>query len=136
MSNITQQLTEVLARMTGMAELDALDARSNEWRSAIIDANQFLAAYDAMRAEAAADCQTAEPWIVAEEGDMAGVSMDETPIYDANGAIPAACWPMGEDFNEGQANMRANARRIVACVNACIGIPTEVLESQSTTPAS
>lgn len=46
MSDITKQLAEALARMTGMAEADALDDRSNEWRSAIILANEALAAYD------------------------------------------------------------------------------------------
>ena len=47
MSDITRKLTEALARMTGMAEADALDDRSNEWRSAVIFANEALAAYDA-----------------------------------------------------------------------------------------
>lgn len=47
MNDITQRLADALARMTGMAEFDALDSRSNEWRSSIIDANQSLAAYDA-----------------------------------------------------------------------------------------
>lgn len=31
---------------------------------------------------------------------------------------------------------KANARRIVACVNACAGIPTEVLEAMPSGPAS
>jgi hypothetical protein len=34
------------------------------------------------------------------------------------------------------AEAEANARRIVACVNACEGIPTEVLEQMPSGPAS
>lgn len=39
--------------------------------------------------------------------------------------------PSGEEFDDGVrevGNQDANARRIVACVNACEGIPTESLE--------
>ena len=37
-----QELRAILARMLGMAELDLLDEKSNEWRSAMIDARSAL----------------------------------------------------------------------------------------------
>jgi hypothetical protein len=36
--------------------------------------------------------------------------------------------PQGMERNGRWDTVRANARRIVACVNACTGIPTEALE--------
>lgn len=51
---------------------------------------------------------TQEPW-----WDESGV------IHAKDGSHPARC-----DNEE-------NSRRIVACVNACIGIPTEILEDES-----
>jgi len=45
-------------------------------------------------------------------------------IIPSSGQLAIAeCWYRG-DWN----TTRANARRIVACVNACVGVPTEALE--------
>jgi hypothetical protein len=40
--------------------------------------------------------------------------------------ICAMHWP---DRNRSEQEVKANAKRIVACVNACVGVPTEKLES-------
>ena len=56
---------------------------------------------------------TKEPWIVADGS--------ETMII-VDGRICAIATTMGD-------NAKENARRIVVCVNACVGIPTERLES-------
>ena len=55
---------------------------------------------------------TPEPWIYA------------MPDSDHEGII---CGRHGGQVIDGEFN-EANARRIVACVNSCAGIPTEVLE--------
>lgn len=72
------------------------------------------------------DEHTKEPWTTADytaslsTGVENGISIqagDDT-VLD----LPfTASWP--------EAMQRANARRIVACINACAGIPTELLES-------
>ena len=61
---------------------------------------------------------TPEPWRTDKE---CGFPQD---IHDANGLLFLRC---GSDF-ENQIYGEANARRIVACVNACAGIRTEALE--------
>jgi hypothetical protein len=45
MRDIADDLAKVLAEMTGAAEVDGLDANSNEWRSHIVSANAVLARY-------------------------------------------------------------------------------------------
>lgn len=57
---------------------------------------------------------TPEPWAVAPEGRFQKV--------EGNGYPVAEMW-----LSDG--NHKANARRIVACVNACAGLPTEELEN-------
>jgi hypothetical protein len=44
--------------------------------------------------------------------------------------ICAMHWP---DRNRSEDEVRANARRIVACVNACEGLPTELIEKHGVT---
>ena len=73
---------------------------------------------------------TKEPWVEIEtECDVIEITNDER-----NGlVVPIAKVSTG--FN-GQVGIEqeANARRIVACVNACEGIPTCVLEKQGMVP--
>ena len=73
---------------------------------------------------------TKEPWVEIEtECDVIEITNDER-----NGlVVPIAKVSTG--FN-GQVGIEqeANARRIVACVNACEGIPTGVLEKQGMVP--
>lgn len=73
---------------------------------------------------------TKEPWFEVEtECDVIEITNDER-----NGlVVPIAKVSTG--FN-GQVGIEqeANARRIVACVNACEGIPTGVLEKQGMVP--
>jgi hypothetical protein len=71
-----------------------------------------------------------EPWSV---GGMSGC---EDGCYAADGSLCAEGWPgdttnldPGKDVNAFLARQNANARRIVACVNACAGLPTEALEA-------
>lgn len=68
---------------------------------------------------------TKEPWHVAEESfDNDGIQ--ESVIRGMQGRAAIA---VTIDFGPNNPLMReANARRIVACVNACAGIPTEHLE--------
>ena len=65
------------------------------------------------------DSHTAEPWRVDPENWMS--------IIDAATPWPRGliCQVNGKDRPEAE----ANARRMVACVNACAGIETEVLET-------
>lgn len=67
-----------------------------------------------------------EPWTVTAEDPAGGIS-------DATGSQCAEAWPgcrhEPEDVNgECMAVQDANARRIVAAVNACAGLPTSALE--------
>ena len=61
---------------------------------------------------------TPEPWRTDAE---CGFPQD---IHDSKGNLFLRC---GSDFDN-EIYGEANARRIVACVNACAGLPTEVLE--------
>ena len=65
---------------------------------------------------------TPEPWHVVDN------NWETSTIYAAGGECVAECEITGEDTEETQAALEvakcANARRIVACVNACAGIPT------------
>lgn len=65
----------------------------------------------------------------AELDERVGLNSDEIPIYDENDYIVASCGQMGEDFDgeNDDANMKATAARIVACVNGCRGISNEAL---------
>lgn len=57
-----------------------------------------------------------EPWTVGSKVDRA--------IYGADGAVVAMCDSLYEAASDS-----ANARRIVACVNACAGLDTALLEN-------
>lgn len=67
---------------------------------------------------------TNEPWHAAE---ITRDSDTFVKICHANGGTIAKLWidVDDSDFSDGQ---RADARRIVACVNACEGVDTELLE--------
>ena len=74
---------------------------------------------------------TKEPWRVAEE------SFDNDGIHESviRGLDDRAAIAVTLEFGPNNPGMReANARRIVACVNACEGIPTGVLEKQGMVP--
>lgn len=76
---------------------------------------------------------TKEPWGISHD------SHDGWPLVMAGGKIIANV--NLESFNAGVADLiempaEANARRIVACVNACAGIPTDMLEAMPSGPAS
>ncbi len=65
---------------------------------------------------------TKEPWRVVDRGDTEGRDIDaDVPGW---GEVTVA-------MNVGA----GNARRIVACVNACAGIPTNLLEAMRLGPA-
>jgi hypothetical protein len=69
---------------------------------------------------------TEEPWIISDEDSdcitaKSREGMAEICIVETG---------FSEPFNSEQV---ANARRIVACVNACAGIPTDVIENFSAT---
>lgn len=65
---------------------------------------------------------TPEPWHVSTDGYAVSIPRGhgETTVAD--------CFDAGRD--EFPATRQANARRIVACVNACEGIGTETLEKE------
>jgi hypothetical protein len=70
---------------------------------------------------------TPEPWKIVEH------NWEHTGIYPESGHRIAVC-EINPEVDENtqeryEAINDANARRIVACVNACAGIPTEVLEN-------
>lgn len=60
---------------------------------------------------------TPTPWIIGANGKIYGneIRLDAQPVCNPNTENTDGC-------------DKANARRIVACVNACEGIPTELLE--------
>jgi hypothetical protein len=62
---------------------------------------------------------TPEPWKVSGTGTMRYI---DVPV--GNGILQEVATCMRVEYGD----MEANARRIVACVNACAGISTEVLE--------
>lgn len=77
---------------------------------------------------------TPTPWLHNVEG------YPEADIKGANGRIIAHTWNVGasrpksaDALKKRAEEDRANARRIVACVNACAGIPTEKLEGMLNT---
>ena len=69
---------------------------------------------------------TAEPWLLDNDGapDEDGFAAGDITITDAEGLTAVAEVCAGLSWGE----QHSNARRIVACVNACAGIPTERLE--------
>ena len=74
---------------------------------------------------------TKEPWFYSETDDgFAEITNDERA---AGEYISIAEVPTGFSGKIG-AEQEANARRIVACVNACEGIPRGVLEKQGMVP--
>jgi hypothetical protein len=52
---------------------------------------------------------------------------NDQSVGDANGFAVCDVWPRGDDGMASEEG-KANARRIVACVNALQGVPTEELE--------
>ena len=71
---------------------------------------------------------TKEPWgVVSEKWYLNG----QPSIVGQNGAgfAVALMAPWGPAVNDSVDKREANARRIVACVNACAGIPTEAIEA-------
>ena len=73
---------------------------------------------------------TKEPWITVETE----LDVIEITNADRNGlVVPIAKVSTGYVKQVG-IEQEANARRIVACVNACEGIPTGVLEKQGMVP--
>ena len=71
---------------------------------------------------------TKEPWgVVSEKWYLNG----QPSIVGRNGAgfAVALMAPWGPAVNDSVDKREANARRIVACVNACAGIPTEAIEA-------
>lgn len=70
---------------------------------------------------------TPEPWSVSEESfDNDGIKESVIRGMDGRAAIAVTL-----DFGANNPSMReANARRIVACVNACAGISTTSLEGE------
>ena len=70
-----------------------------------------------------------EPW-------SADIEIDCAHIRDANGRAVTTGdgWYAGDDEPDVQHLVRENYRRIVACLNACMGIPTEWLEGRRAAP--
>lgn len=70
---------------------------------------------------------TPGPWKVGESADNGLPCVDG--IDPKDGSIFEICEVWGEENDLEITEMSiANARRIVACVNACAGVPTELLE--------
>jgi hypothetical protein len=66
---------------------------------------------------------TPTPWAVKTEGT--GITL----IVDDQGLIIAQVTGyVRNSIESGKGEAKENARRIVACVNACVGIPTETLD--------
>lgn len=109
------------------AEADADLVAEVERRFNLLEAAGFKPYPESQQARQGT-AHTPEPWIVANENG------DEVLIQaTVSGSIPAAAWMMGGDF-DGEGPMQeahANARRIVACVNACAQIPTGRLEAMN-----
>ncbi|MGX5834764.1 hypothetical protein ACWIJ6_11595 [Aeromonas piscicola] len=61
---------------------------------------------------------TQEPW---------KLYRNDQSVGDARGYAVCDVWPRGDDGMASEEG-KANARRIVACVNACEGIDTDLLE--------
>jgi hypothetical protein len=112
MTTITDQLAEALRN---------LSSGQGDTKSHVMRAWEALAAYDATHP---ASAHTPTLWrleaIELHEGGtgIAIVAPDGTHIASNQSYYPAAVTP-------------ENARRIVACVNACADIPTEALEGAS-----
>lgn len=72
---------------------------------------------------------TKEPWSTAYRRTDIEDNMAQE-IFDSNGQKIATCAWFSVSTEKGHisTNREANARRIVACVNACVGISTENLE--------
>ena len=74
---------------------------------------------------------TKEPW--ATEYRKTALGQYSQEVFDSEGQVIAsmAWYPVKVSETTTATNREANARRIVACVNACAGIPTEALEDGS-----
>ena len=68
---------------------------------------------------------TPEPW------EVVGKFSDRIYHAASDTVVAQAWYPGGSDSYPAE-TMHANARRIVACVNACAGIPTGALEKLKT----
>ena len=75
---------------------------------------------------------TPEPWATEYREDYE--EMYHQDIFDAKGETIAICswFKVKVDARTTTTNREANARRIVACVNALEGIPTAILEMAGT----
>jgi len=72
---------------------------------------------------------TKEPWYTAYRENGAGMYSQD--IFDSYGkTIADVAWYPIKDDNKTYTNGEENAKRIVACVNACKGIPQETLEQK------
>jgi len=118
MDNLTKQLADALRKAQGA--LDSCAPLRSLQAEALADVDEALAAYDDTRItpSASAVTHTAEPWTARGQAVHAG----DTCIR------PQMVWGSGADCEASGRVHTANARRIVACVNACARIPTELLE--------
>jgi len=73
---------------------------------------------------------TKEPWIIVDESSNGVIETEEAiAIISEDDWHICAVWRDAGIFLE-ESHAEANARRIVACVNACAGVPTKVLENE------
>ena len=118
MNTITEQLAAALRALHRYCD--------THWGAADADveaARRALAAFDAAQQNTAcapAGDHAPEPWHVDDGGD------GEIMLWGGAGSV--------EDPDIGEIYAMDNARRIVACVNACAGIPTERLEGARLVP--
>lgn len=142
MTTITTQLADALRAMLDSYAPNRDQHPPQELIAAVRVADEALAAYDAQQPRKYPnlwddeDCvgplpasgHTPEPWRASD--------------YATSGGSSGACIMVGDDtvldlpYCEAWSSevQDANARRIVACVNACAGIPTDKLEQL--TPAN
>lgn len=75
---------------------------------------------------------TQEPWLQSHRLKPGDGGMYDTEVYDAAGKTIAVCaWYQVPHVGGIGTSRGENARRIVACVNACAGISTEDLEESA-----
>ena len=75
---------------------------------------------------------TEEPWFTAYRENGAGMYSQDVFDSDGNKILEMSWYPV-KIGNKTYTNREENARRVVACVNACKGISTENLESHKYT---
>lgn len=109
MNNITKQLADTLRNLLRCS------TTKTEWGGTALNCGQKRLT-DAIEALAAYDAQKAEPI----EGEWEGSADDDRVIFGKSNA-------KGVAYRVCVADTEEDAHRIVACVNACTGIPNEVL---------